>query len=69
MGNLCSIYSGEVLESYVTKIGDKAAALTFMRKPLKRDSKANDTAANGMRRYPAAMRELGMLIMARWAAD
>ena len=46
MGNLCSIYDGEVLESYVTKTGDKAAALTFMRKPLKRCSKANDTAAN-----------------------
>src|SRR5512139_2524185 len=54
-------HEGEILESYVTKTRDKAAALTFMRKTLKRHGKAEKIVTDGLRSYPAAMRELGNL--------
>ena len=54
-------HEGEILESYVTKKRDKAAALTFLRKALKRHGKAEKIVTDGMRSYPAAMRELGNL--------
>ncbi|WP_408588171.1 IS6 family transposase [Novosphingobium sp.] len=50
---------GEVLESYVTKKRDKAAALRFMRKALKRHGQAEAIVTDGLRSYPAAMKELG----------
>jgi putative transposase len=50
---------GEVLESYVTKKRDKAAALAFLKKALKRHGRAEKIVTDGMRSYPAAMRELG----------
>ena len=52
-------HEGEVLESYVTKTRDKAAALRFLRKALKRHGKAETIVTDGLRSYPAAMRELG----------
>jgi putative transposase len=52
-------HEGEVLESYVTKTRDKAAALAFMRKTLKRHGPAETIVTDGLRSYPAAMRELG----------
>ena len=52
-------HEGEILESYVTKTRDKKAALTFMRKALKRHGKAEAIVTDGLRSYPAAMRELG----------
>ena len=52
-------HKGEVLESYVTKSRDKAAALRFMRKALKRHGQAETVVTDGLRSYPAAMRELG----------
>ncbi|HPZ46985.1 MAG TPA: IS6 family transposase [Novosphingobium sp.] len=52
-------HEGEILESYVTKTRDKAAALRFMRKALKRHGKAETIVTDGLRSYPAAMRELG----------
>jgi len=52
-------HEGEILESYVTKTRDKKAALTFMRKALKRHGKAETIVTDGLRSYPAAMRELG----------
>ena len=42
-------HEGEVLESYVTKKRDKAAALTFMKKALKRHGKAETIVTDGLR--------------------
>jgi putative transposase len=52
-------HEGEVLESYVTRKRDKAAALRFMKKALKRHGKAETIITDGLRSYPAAMKELG----------
>lgn len=54
-------HEGEVLESYVTKKRDKAAALTFLKKTLKRHGRAEKIVTDGLRSYSAAMRELGNL--------
>jgi putative transposase len=62
-------HEGEVLESFVTRKRDKAAALAFMKKALKRHGKAETIVMDGMRSYPGAMRELGNLDrreMGRW---
>ena len=62
-------HEGEVLESFVTKKRDKAAALAFLKKALKRHGRAEKIVTDGMRSYPAAMRELGILDrreMGRW---
>jgi putative transposase len=50
---------GEILESYVTKSRDKAAALTFMKKALKRHGSPEAITTDGLRSYRAAMNELG----------
>lgn len=50
---------GEVLESFVTRTRDKAAALTFMRKALKRHGSPERITTDGLRSYRAAMTELG----------
>jgi putative transposase len=52
-------HEGELLESYVTRKRDKAAALRFFKKTLKRHGKAETIVTDGLRSYPAAMRELG----------
>jgi putative transposase len=52
-------HEGEVLESYVTRKRDKAAALAFLKKALKRHGRAETIVTDGMRSYQAAMRELG----------
>ncbi len=54
-------HEGEVLESYVTKKRDKAAALAFLKKALKRHGRAQVIVTDGLRSYPAAMRQLGNL--------
>jgi putative transposase len=62
-------HEGEILESFVTKKRDKPAALAFMKKALKRHGKAETIVTDGLRSYPAAMRELGNLDrreMGRW---
>lgn len=62
-------HEGEVLESYVTKKRDKSAALQFFRKTLKRHGQPKAIVTDGLRSYPAAMRELGNLErqeMGRW---
>lgn len=52
-------YEGEVLESYATKTRDKAAALRFMKKMLKRQGCSPDAiTTDGLRSYKAAMEEL-----------
>ena len=52
-------HEGEVLESYVTKKRDKSAALRFMKKALKRHGQADKIVTDGLRSYPAAMKDLG----------
>ena len=52
-------HEGEVLESYVTRTRDKAAALRFMKKALKRHGSPDTITTDGLRSYKAAMNELG----------
>jgi putative transposase len=52
-------HEGEVLECYVTKTRDKAAALRFMRKALKRHGSPAVITTDGLRSYKAAMTKLG----------
>jgi putative transposase len=54
-------HEGEILESYVTKKRDKSAALAFMKKALKRHGSPEKVVTDGLRSYPAAMRDLGNL--------
>ena len=62
-------HEGEILESYVTRTRDKSAALAFMKKALKRHGSPAAIVTDGLRSYPAAMRQLGNLDrqeMGRW---
>ena len=62
-------HEGEVLESYVTKTRDKTAAMAFMKKALKRHGRPEAIVTDGLRSYPAAMREMGNIDrreMGRW---
>jgi putative transposase len=60
---------GEILESYITRTRDKAAALTFMKKALKRHGWPEAITTDGLRSYRAAMNELGAQKqeVGRWA--
>ena len=61
---------GEVLESFVTRTRDKAAALTFMKKALKRHGSPEAITTDGLRSYKAAISELGCEAkqeIGRWA--
>ena len=63
-------HEGEVLESYVTRTRNKAAALTFMKKALKRHGSPEAITTDGLRSYDAAMSELGNAYkqkIGRWA--
>ncbi len=62
-------HEGEVLESYVTKKRDKSAALTFLKRTLKRHGRPEKIVTDGLKSYTAAMRALGNLgsrEMGRW---
>lgn len=52
-------HEGEVIESYARKKRDKAAALAFLKKALKRHGKTEKIVTDGLKSYPAAMNELG----------
>src|SRR5258706_3039174 len=52
-------HEGEVLESYVTKDRDKAAALKFIKKLMKRHGTAQRITTDGLPSYKAAMKEFG----------
>ena len=52
-------HEGEILESYVTRTGDKGAALTFMRKALKRHDSPEAITTDGLRSYRTAMKDFG----------
>ena len=61
---------GEVLESYVTKVRDKKAALRFMKKALRRHGSPEMITTDGLRSYRAAMQDLGNTDkqeLGRWA--
>jgi putative transposase len=49
----------EVLESYVTKTRDKAAALAFIKRAMKRHGRPQAVVTDGLRSYGAAMKEIG----------
>jgi putative transposase len=52
-------HEDEVLESFVSKVRDKKAALIFMKKALKRHGSPEAITTDGLRSYSAAMNELG----------
>jgi len=63
-------HEGEVLESFATKTRDKAVALKFMKKLMKRHGCAKVVTTDGLRSYRAAMTELnvaGRQEIGRWA--
>jgi putative transposase len=63
-------HEGEVLESFVSKERDKAAALKFIKKALKRHGSPRAITTDGLRSYKAAMKELTIADrqeVGRWA--
>ena len=63
-------HEGEILESFVTRSRDKAAALTFMKKALKRHGSPEAITTDGLTSYRAALKELGSTgkqEVGRWA--
>jgi len=52
-------HEGEVLESFVTRTRDKAAALKFIKKALKRHGCPKAIVTDGLRSYRAALNDLG----------
>lgn len=52
-------HEGEVLEAFVTKRRDKAAALKFLRKLMRRHGQADELVTDKLRSYGAALKELG----------
>ena len=58
-------HEGEVLESFVTKTRDKAAALKFIKKALKRHGRPKAIVTDGLRSYGAALKDLGSARAAR----
>ena len=63
-------HEGEILESFVTRTRDKAAALTFMKRALRRHGSPETITTDGLRSYRAAMTELGNAdkqVIGRWA--
>ena len=52
-------HEGEVLESYVTTTRDKAAALKFIKKALKRHGRTRAIVTDGLRSYSAALKAIG----------
>ena len=53
-------HEGEILESFVTKDRDKAAALKFMKKALKRHGSPEAITTDGLRSYSSALQRLGL---------
>ena len=52
-------HEGDVLESFVTRERDKAAALKFIKKALKRHGRTKAIVTDGLRSYGAALKEIG----------
>ena len=63
-GKLCYLWravdhEGEVLEAVVTAKRDKAAALKLLKRIIKRYGQPRQIVTDGLRAYPAGMKELG----------
>ena len=52
-------HEGEVLEGYVTKTSDKAAALRFIKRALKRHGSPEVITTDGLRSYKDGVTDLG----------
>lgn len=52
-------HESEVLESYITKTRDKAAALKFLKKALKRHGRPEELVTDRLRTYSATLKALG----------
>jgi putative transposase len=50
---------GDIHEGYITKTRDRAPALTFIKRALKRHRSPEAITTDGLRSYRAAMRHLG----------
>ncbi len=62
-------HEGEVLESFVTTTRDKAAALKFIKKAMKRHGRTGAIVTDGLRSYGAALKEIGgchLQVTGRW---
>jgi putative transposase len=62
-------HEGEVLESFATKDRDKAAALKFIKKAMKRHGRPKAIVTDGLRSYSAALKEIGVAgrqVVGRW---
>ena len=64
-GKLCYLWravdhEGEVLESVVTAKRDKAAALKFLKRIMKKYGRPRNVVTDGLCSYPAAMKEVGI---------
>ena len=63
-------HEGEVLESFASKDRDKAAALKFIKRMMKRHGSPRTITTDGLRSYGAAMKEIGNVEkreVGRWA--
>ena len=63
-------HEGEVLEGFVTKTRDKAAALKFLRKAMRKHGRPEVIVTDRLRSYGAALKELGAAYRqenGRWA--
>ena len=54
-------HEGEVLESYVTESRDKASALKFIKKAMKRHGRTKAIVTDRCRSYGAALKEIGAI--------
>jgi putative transposase len=52
-------HEGEVLEAFVSKSRDRRAALTFLKKLMKRHGRPEEIVTDTLRSYGAALRDLG----------
>ncbi len=52
-------HEGEILESFVTETRDKAAALKFIKKAMKRHGRTKAIVTDRLRSYGAALKEIG----------
>jgi putative transposase len=52
-------HEGEVLETVVTAKRDKAAALKFLKRIMKKHGRPRSVVTDGLCSYPAAMKEIG----------
>ena len=62
-------HEGEVMESFVTKDRDKAAALKFIKKAMKRHDRTDAIVTDGLRSYGTALKAIGVAdrqLTGRW---